>query len=111
MSAPAGWDLTAARERASQAQLDITGIPATLNPRSGGSVSIVGIIKQPAIEEELLAGGFSGVNIVRFWVRFEVIDPNPRIGDTVVINSIVYDVADIDVNTWGNAVLKLKRNA
>lgn len=87
------------------------GIAATLHPQAGGSVSITGIVKPPAIEESYLPGGSDGVNIVRFFVRFVAIAPNPRVGDTVTINAVVYDIADVDVDSAGGAVLKLKRNA
>lgn len=88
------------------------GIAATLLPQSGGSVAITGVLKPPAIEENYLPGSASGVNIVRLLVRFVDITPNPRTGDKVTINSVNYDVADVEVEVAsGASVLKLKRNA
>jgi hypothetical protein len=85
------------------------GTPATFTPQDGsGAQQIAGIIQHPAMAEDYVPGGVQGTSVVRLFIRFANIAPPPRHGDTVVINSIVYGVVDVDVDAQGGAVLKLR---
>ena len=85
------------------------GIPATFTPQDGsGSQQIVGIIQAPAMGEDRLPGAVLGAAVVRLFVQFTTIIPAPRRGDAITINGVVYAVADLDVDTQGGAVLKLR---
>jgi len=85
------------------------GTPVTFIPQDGsGAQQIAGIIQHPALAEDYVPGGVQGTSVVRLFVRFAHIAPPPRHGDTIAINSVVYDVVDVDVDTQGGAVLKLR---
>ena len=85
------------------------GTPVTFIPQDGsGAQQIAGIIQHPALAEDYVPGGVQGTSVVRLFVRFANIAPPPRHGDTIAINSVVYDVVDVDVDTQGGAVLKLR---
>lgn len=84
---------------------------ATFQPRSGGSpISINGIIAPAPLLEQALPGT-SGVNVVRFFVNFLEISPRPQKGDTVILDSITYDIFEVDVDVSGGATLKLRAKA
>ncbi len=85
------------------------GIPATFTPQDGsGAQAVTGIIKTPAMGEDTIPGGITGVSVIRFFVQFSKITPAPQHGDTFTINGITYVVAEVDVNIRGDAVLKLR---
>ena len=85
------------------------GTPVTFTPQDGsGAQQITGIIQTPAMAEDYVPGSVQGTSVVRLFVRFASIAPPPRGGDTVTINGTVYAVQDVDVDTQGGAVLKLR---
>ena len=85
------------------------GTPVTFTPQDGsGAQQITGIIQHPAMAEDYVPGSVQGTSVVRLFVRFANIMPPPRHGDTITVNSIIYDVADVDVDAQGGAVLKLR---
>ena len=85
------------------------GTPVTFTPQDGsGAQRITGIIQHPAMAEDYVPGGVQGTSVVRLFVRFANITPPPRHGDTITVNSIAYDVVDVDVDAQGGAVLKLR---
>ena len=85
------------------------GIPATFIPQDGsGDQQITGIIKAPAMGEDRLPGASLGAAVVRLFVQFASIAPAPRHGDLITINGVVYAVVELDVDTQGGAVLKLR---
>ena len=85
------------------------GIPVTFTPQDGsGAKSITGIIQEPAMGEDSLPGSTLGAAVVRLFVQFTTIMPAPRHGDAITINGVAYAVADLDVDTQGGAVLKLR---
>jgi hypothetical protein len=85
------------------------GIPVTFTPQDGsGAQQITGIIQAPAMGEDSLPGSHLGAAVVRMFVQFTAIMPPPRHGDAITINGVVYAVADLDVDTQGGAVLKLR---
>lgn len=85
------------------------GIPVTFTPQDGsGGQQIMGIIQTPAMAEDYVPGSVQGTAVVRFFVRFSDITPQPRHGDTVTINGTLYDVQQVEVDTEGGAVLKLR---
>ena len=89
--------------------LSTFGAPVTFTPQDGsGAQQITGIIQHPAMAEDYVPGSVQGTSVVRLFVRFANIAPPPRHGDTIMINSVVYDVVDVDVDTQGGAVLKLR---
>jgi hypothetical protein len=100
-------------ERAHATFLSIWGIAATLAPAAtpGRTFPITGIIARPGMEEEFIPGGPSGVSVVRFWVDYNSISPQPVIGDAITINGVSYTVGAVDVDVEGGATLKLRRNA
>jgi hypothetical protein len=88
------------------------GIPATLEPQDGsGPFSFTGIIKNPGMEEEVSPGGAAGTSVVRFWVDYSSISPQPVMGDSVTINSISYTVGKVETDIEAGAVLRLRKNA
>ncbi|HZT28804.1 MAG TPA: hypothetical protein VE999_06680 [Gemmataceae bacterium] len=85
------------------------GTPVTFTPQDGsGAQQLSGIIQRPAIAEDYVPGSVQGTSVIRLFVRFAAITPSPRHGDTITINSIVYDVVDVNVDAEGGAVLKLR---
>lgn len=85
------------------------GIPVTFTPQDGsGAQTIDGIIKKPPLEEEYLPGSAKGAAIVRLFVRFTEITPNPQKGDLIAINGRTYAIGDVNVDPAGGAVLKLR---
>jgi hypothetical protein len=85
------------------------GIPATFTPQDGsGARQISGIIQAPAMGEDSLPGSILGAAVVRLFVQFAGIAPAPQHGDAITINGVAYVVADLDVDTQGGAVLKLR---
>jgi hypothetical protein len=85
------------------------GIPATFTPQDGsGAQQITGIIQAPAMGEDRLPGAVLGAAVVRLFVQFASIMPAPRHGDLITINGVVYAVVDLDVDTQGGAILKLR---
>jgi hypothetical protein len=85
------------------------GIPVTFTPQDGsGSQQITGIIQAPAMGEDGLPGSILGAAVVRLFVQFTNSTPAPRHGDVVTINGVAYAVVDLDVDTQGGAVLKLR---
>jgi hypothetical protein len=89
--------------------LDVFGTPVTFTPQDGSAAQqITGIIQSPAIAEDYIPGSVQGTAVVRLFVRFASLSPSPRQGDTVAINTIVYDVLEVAVDTEGGAVLKLR---
>ena len=85
------------------------GIPVTFTPQDGsGEQQITGIIQKPAMGEDRLPGSISGAAVVRLFVQFASIAPAPQHGDAITINGVAYVVADLDVDTQGGAVLKLR---
>ena len=89
--------------------LSTFGIPATFTPQDrSGAQRITGIIQAPAMGEDRLPGGTLGAAAVRLFVRFASITPAPQHGDAITINGIAYAVVEVDVDTQGGAVLKLR---
>jgi hypothetical protein len=85
------------------------GIPVTFTPQGGsGAQQITGIIQAPAMGEDRLPGSVQGPAVVRLFVLFASIAPTPRHGDAIAINGVAYAVVDLDVDTQGGAVLKLR---
>ena len=89
--------------------LSTFGTPATFTPQDGsGAQQITGIIQTPAMAEDYVPGSLQGTAVVRLFIRFAVIAPAPQHGDTVTINGVTYNVAEVEVDTQGGAVLKLR---
>jgi hypothetical protein len=85
------------------------GVPATFTPQDGsGAQQIVGIIQNPAMAEGYVPGSVQGTSVVRLFVRFADIAPPPRHGDDITLNGILYSVVEVEVDTQGSAVLKLR---
>jgi hypothetical protein len=85
------------------------GIPATFTPQNGsGAQQITGIIQAPAMGEDRLPGAILGPAVVRLFVPFASITPAPQHGDAITINGVAYAVVDLDVDTQGGTVLKLR---
>ena len=89
--------------------IHIFGIPATFTPQDGsGAQQITGIIQNPAMAEDFVPGSLQGTSVVRFFVRFANITPPPQHGDTIAINAVLYNVAEVEVDIQGGATLKLR---
>jgi len=85
------------------------GTPVTFTPQDGsGAQSITGIIQNPAMAEDYVPGSVQGTSVVRLFVRFANLSPLPQHGDTITINGIAYTVVEIEADTEGGAVLKLR---
>ena len=85
------------------------GIPVTFTPQDGsGAQQTTGIIQAPAMGEDSLPGSNLGAAVVRLFVQFTAIAPAPRHGDAITINGVAYAVVEVDVDTQGGAVLKLR---
>src|SRR5690348_2712710 len=84
--------------------LEADGAEVLFTPQDGsGTKEIDGIIKEPALEEDTLSP-----SVVRLFVKFTEISPNPKNGDVISINGQHYEIADMDVDPVGGAVLKLR---
>lgn len=78
-------------------------------PQDGsGTQQIDGIVVKPALEEASQPGSSKGTKVMRLFVRFIEITPNPRVGDVITVNGVDYAVNDIDVDRAGGSVLKLR---
>lgn len=89
--------------------LNTVGTPVTFTPQDdSGAQQITGIIQRPAMGEDTIPGSVLGTSVVRLFVRFANISPQPQHGDTVAINGVVYNVLDVDVDTQGSAILSLR---
>ena len=85
------------------------GIPVTFTPQGGsGAQQITGIIQAPAMGEDRLPGAILGAAVVRLFVPFATISPAPQHGDAITINGVAYAVVEVDVDTQGGAVLRLR---
>jgi hypothetical protein len=85
------------------------GIPATLQRQDGSTPEeILGVIQRPGLSEDFTPGGSQGVSAVRLFVNFADIQPPPQHGDTVTLNGITYVVTEVEADTNGAAVLKLR---
>jgi len=85
------------------------GIPVTFTPKDGsGPQQITGIIQEPAMGEDTLPGSSLGTAVIRLFVLFTAMSPSPGHGDAITINGVAYVLADLDVDTRGGAVLKLR---
>lgn len=87
------------------------GIPATLQSQDASApVEITGVIQNPAMAEDNTPGSRAGVSVIRFFVSLADIDPQPQHGDTVLLNGVSYTVTEVEADTNGAAVLKLRIN-
>lgn len=85
---------------------------AQFNPQSGGGpIAITGVIDKPVMLEDVRPGSTSGTSVVRFWVDFANLSPQPQNGDHLTLNGVSYDCFDVEVDPdGGGALLKLRRN-
>lgn len=89
--------------------LAVFGIPVTFTPQDdSGAQQIQGIIQTPALAEDYVPGSVQGTAVVRLFVAFAGITPQPRHGDNITVNGRTYVVQDVDVDVEGGAVLKLR---
>ena len=85
------------------------GIPVTFTPQdNSGAQQITGIIQAPAMGEDRLPGSILGAAVVRLFVHFVAIAPAPQHGDTIAINGVAYALVEVEADTQGGAVLKLR---
>ncbi len=85
------------------------GTPVTFAPQDGsGPQQITGIIQTLAMAEDYVPGSVQGTSVVRLFVRFANLNPPPQHGDTITINGKKYDVTEVEADTQGGAVLKLR---
>jgi hypothetical protein len=90
--------------------LNIWGVAATFTPQDySGPQTITGIISPPPLEEQVIPGHSQGVAVVYFFVRFVDITPNPRMGDTVAIDGVLYNVDKVNVDSQGSAMLHMRK--
>ena len=68
------------------------GVAATHMPPGADEVPIMGIIQNPALAEDYVPGSAHGVTVVRFFVRFSDMNPQPAHGDQLLLNGVLYDV-------------------
>ena len=95
--------------RMDSACLTVFGAPITFVPQDGsGAQQIAGIIQSPAMAEDYVPGSVQGTSVVRLFVRFANITPPPQRGDAVTIAEISYCVQEVEADTQGGAVLKLR---
>jgi hypothetical protein len=91
--------------------LTVFGEAAIFLPQTGeGPINITGITS-PAPMEDVLTGGSPGTVVVYFFVRLVDITPLPRRGDRISYGTASYDIADVNVDRSGGAMLKLRRNS
>ena len=85
------------------------GTPVTFTPQDGsGPQQITGIIQTPAMAEDYVPGSIQGTSVVRLFVRFANLNPLPQHGDTITINGKTYNVNEVEADSQGGAVLKLR---
>ena len=85
------------------------GIPVTFTPQDGsGNQAISGLIQTPSMAEDYIPGSVQGVNRIRLFVRFSVLSPLPKKGDSLTVNGISYFIdGDPLVDSQGGAILIL----
>ena len=89
----------------------VRGVPAILRKPSHPDSTIVGIFVQPPMMEDQIPGSTPGVTNVRFWVDFATLNPQPALGDQVIINGVTYEIGRPDVGLDGTgATFTLKRS-
>ena len=89
--------------------LTLFGTAVTFTPQDGsGAQQITGIIQTPAMAEDYVPGSVQGTSVVRLFVRFVDLSPQPRHGDTIAINGTTYNVLEVEADVEGGAVLKLR---
>lgn len=64
--------------------------------------------------DDYVPGSQDGVNVVRFFVDYSALSilvppANPKIGDTITLNGVDYNVGSVDPDAEGGATLKLKK--
>lgn len=85
------------------------GTPATLKRQDGSDAEeFSGVIMNPAVAEDFTPGSRQGVSVIRLFVSFGAVDPPPEHGDAVVLGGITYAVVEVEADTNGGAVLKLR---
>ena len=92
-----------------QVFLELGGISVTFTPQdSSGPQQLQGIIMPPALAEEIMAG--AGSAVLRLWVDFQAISPQPQEGDLFTVGGVTYVVAKPEAEpvSTGGAVLKLR---
>jgi hypothetical protein len=70
--------------------------------------TITGILKRTP-EMEAMQQAFGSTNMFLF-VRWADITPNPKRGDSIVVNDFNYEIGELEIDRAGGAVLKLVRN-
>lgn len=83
----------------------------TFLPQSGSSQMITGVIANPAMFEDYVPGLSANVSVIRLFVRFVDISPSPQKGDQMSIVGATYDVSDVQVDTEGAAIVKLRQTS
>jgi hypothetical protein len=85
------------------------GISATFIPQDGsGAQQIQAIVMPPGMAEEVMGG--AGTAVLRLWVDFQSLAPQPAEGDTFTVGAVTYVVARVEAEplSTGGAVLKLR---
>ena len=110
------WADAAARLR--KACVEEWPTTVTFLPKSGGNSTICGVIETPGMLEDVLPA-----NVIRFWVDYDCLSPQPLIGDQITFDKSVpigvvpgiYDIADVlfrpEGSSDGGATLKLRRTS
>ncbi|HEY4360096.1 MAG TPA: hypothetical protein VGN17_03975 [Bryobacteraceae bacterium] len=87
------------------------GITAVFTPQDySGPQRINGIISPPPLEEQVIPGSMTGTSIVYFWVSTFDMLPVPKIGDTLTLDGVLYNLDKVNVDVYGGAMLHLRRS-
>ena len=82
----------------------------TVNPQSGGMpYTIQCVTKNPALEEDYVPGSSTGTTNLLLFVQWAGLPVSPARGDTATVDSVNYDIFQIDVDREGGATLRLRR--
>lgn len=85
------------------------GVVTTFTPQdNSGSQTVNGLIANPAMFEDYTPGSTTGTDVIRLFVRFANISPQPQKGDVFVVNGITYMVQEGTADVEGGAILKLR---
>ncbi|HEY4359404.1 MAG TPA: hypothetical protein VGN17_00445 [Bryobacteraceae bacterium] len=85
-------------------------IPALFTPQDySGPQFINGVISPPPLEEQVIPGSMTGTSVVYFFVRIVDITPQPRIGDKLTLDGVLYNIDKVNIDNQNGAMLHMRK--
>ena len=85
------------------------GMPVRLLQQTGGELEIMGCFAPSPMIEDVIPG--RGTSIVRLFIDLRGISPIPAHGDRVQIGQDIYTVMEVEADTIGGGILKMRKNS